>query len=304
MYTPLRLRHIEIFYSVFKSGSISAAARELNVSQPSVSKVLRHAEDRLGYNLFERHKGRLKATPAALELFEKVEEVYGHVLSLNQMANNIRGRKAGHLRIASLPSLGFNVVPETITSFHAKNDAVTFEVDTIHTREVVGTILDRGCDIAIGYSAPANSRVRAHQLGSGELVLVTSDDRLGPDNQRVDISVVHDRDFIGLRDSGPSGDLLTRRLAQAGVVPREVVIARTYYVALSFVTRGMGVSVIDSFTARHLGDDKINIYRFTDPIRYPVFGLVSEDQENNELIQAFLEHMRDVLAGLSSSPYP
>ena len=66
----------------------------------------------------------------------------------------------------------------------------------------------------------------------------------------------------------------------------------------------MGVSVIDSFTARHLGDDKINIYRFTDPIRYPVFGLVSEDQENNELIQAFLEHMRDVLAGLSSSPYP
>jgi hypothetical protein len=48
----------------------------------------------------------------------------------------------------------------------------------------------------------------------------------------------------------------------------------------------------------HAGSNILN------PIRYPVFGLVSEDQENNELIQAFLEHMRDVLADLSSSPYP
>ena len=50
----MRLRHIEVFYAVYRNGSVTGAAQELNVSQPSVSKVLRHAEDQLGYPLFQR----------------------------------------------------------------------------------------------------------------------------------------------------------------------------------------------------------------------------------------------------------
>ena len=55
----MRLRHIEIFHAVYTCGSITAAAKVLNVSQPSVSKVLAHAESQLGYRLFERHKGKI-----------------------------------------------------------------------------------------------------------------------------------------------------------------------------------------------------------------------------------------------------
>ena len=45
----MNLRHIEIFHAVYVNGSVSAAARALNVSQPSVSKTLRHAESLLGF---------------------------------------------------------------------------------------------------------------------------------------------------------------------------------------------------------------------------------------------------------------
>ncbi|MXW73773.1 MAG: LysR family transcriptional regulator, partial [Chromatiales bacterium] len=48
----MRLRHAEVFHAVYSSGSITAAARVLNVTQPSVSKVLAHAEQVLGYALF------------------------------------------------------------------------------------------------------------------------------------------------------------------------------------------------------------------------------------------------------------
>ena len=47
----MNLRHIEIFHAVYVNGSVSAAARALNVSQPSVSKMLRHAESLLGFQL-------------------------------------------------------------------------------------------------------------------------------------------------------------------------------------------------------------------------------------------------------------
>jgi DNA-binding transcriptional LysR family regulator len=50
----VRLRHIEVFQAVYSSGSVTRAAEILNVSQPSVSKVLAHAEQQLGYALFDR----------------------------------------------------------------------------------------------------------------------------------------------------------------------------------------------------------------------------------------------------------
>ena len=58
----MNLRHIEIFHAVYVNGSVSAAARALNVSQPSVSKMLRHAESLLGFNLFQRTNGGLVPT--------------------------------------------------------------------------------------------------------------------------------------------------------------------------------------------------------------------------------------------------
>jgi len=65
----MRLRQIEVFHAIYTSGSMTNAARLLNVSQPSVSKVLAHAEQQLGYALFDRVKGKLVATPEADRLF-------------------------------------------------------------------------------------------------------------------------------------------------------------------------------------------------------------------------------------------
>ena len=58
----MRLRQIEIFYHVYRAGTISSAARALGVSQPSVSKVLKHTEDQIGIALFRRERGRLIPT--------------------------------------------------------------------------------------------------------------------------------------------------------------------------------------------------------------------------------------------------
>jgi len=55
----MRLRHIEVFNAVMLTGSVSAAARLINVTQPAVSRILAHAELQLGFPLFHRLKGRL-----------------------------------------------------------------------------------------------------------------------------------------------------------------------------------------------------------------------------------------------------
>ena len=71
----MRLRHIEVFHAIYSTGSVTRAAQLLNVSQPSVSKVLAHAEQQLGYPLFDRIRGKLVPTPEADRLFAHVSHV-------------------------------------------------------------------------------------------------------------------------------------------------------------------------------------------------------------------------------------
>ena len=70
----MRLRHIEIFQAIRQTGSVSAAAQLLHVSQPAVTKVLQHAELQLGFPLFLRVRGKLQPTPEALALEREVEQ--------------------------------------------------------------------------------------------------------------------------------------------------------------------------------------------------------------------------------------
>lgn len=86
----VRLRHIEAFHAVHNSGSISGAARLLNVTQPSVSKVLSHAEIQLGFKLFSRIKGKLIPTFEAHSLIEEARKAYAQIRVIKNKAENLK----------------------------------------------------------------------------------------------------------------------------------------------------------------------------------------------------------------------
>ena len=295
----MRLRHIEIFYAVYRFGSISGAARDLNVSQPSVSKVLRHAEDQLGYALFDRIKGRLKPTEAAHELFSDVEDVYARLQVLDHTVKNIRTRKGGHIRLGVLPSLGLQVVPEAIARFRRDRPEVSFEIDILHSRDVARILFERQCDIAIGYGTPRGSHLVTRSLGKSELLLVTRPDSFRPRGSGVELAELHGKAFIGFRDSGPSGDIFTKQLSDHEVVPDEVVTARTYYVALSLVRLGVGLAVVDNFTTGSMMDETVAAYPFAKPIRYPVNAITLEDNSQPVLMTDFLETLAETVTSHS-----
>ena len=95
----MRLRHIEVFNAVMVTGSVSGAARLINITQPAVSRTLKHAELQLGFPLFERAGGRLVATAEARSLFPLVEKLFSDLDEVRRLA---QGQVPGTL--AGLPS--------------------------------------------------------------------------------------------------------------------------------------------------------------------------------------------------------
>ena len=116
----MKLRHIEVFQAIRQAGSVSGAAQLLHVSQPAVSKVLQHAEQQLGFPLFLRVRGKLLATPEALELEREVAMLSDSLQAVRRLAQNLR-RQPGHsLRIGATPALALSLLPRAIGEWSAR----------------------------------------------------------------------------------------------------------------------------------------------------------------------------------------
>src|SRR3569833_2846759 len=99
----MRLRHIEVFNAVMLTGSVSGAARLVNVTQPAVSRTLQHAEVQLGFALFHRVKNRLVPTTEALTLYPHVERLFANLDEVQRLADTLKtGRDAKEVRVVSI----------------------------------------------------------------------------------------------------------------------------------------------------------------------------------------------------------
>lgn len=291
----MRLRHIEIFYHVYREGTISAAARVLNVSQPSVSKTLRHAEDQLGFSLFERTKGRLSPTVQAEELFSEVREIYAKMASFDRTATNIRGRNGGHIRLGVLPSLGFAVVPRFIAQMRRQNGDLSFDVRTVHTEEMVPSLIERRYDLCLGFGCALDPRVTQKHIGDVELVLLSHPDAQPKLGETFDLTDLDGRDMVGLEDSGPAAELTRSRFDGAGVEPAVVVTAHTHYVAASLVRLGVGASIVDEFTANSIAGHGLNLSRCSDPMHLPFTAVQLGGGSANRLLDACMAELATLI---------
>jgi DNA-binding transcriptional LysR family regulator len=246
----MNLRHIEIFHAVYVNGSVSAAARALNISQPSVSKTLRHAESLLGFQLFQRANGRLVPTQDAHVLFADVSEIQDRVYALREAGRNLKRGIEGVLRVSALPSLALHTVPTAVAQFRRNHDNVKFDLQTVHHNDLVRKLYERETDLAIAYEVPPAAPIGRRQLGGGELVVLFREEDMPGAPQELELAQLKGHRFISLAASGPIGQLFTQELQRLELELDEVVSARTFYIASALVRQGVGVAVVDNFTAQ------------------------------------------------------
>ena len=287
----MRLRHIEIFYAVYLNGTVSAAARALNVSQPAVTKTLKHAEQLLGFPLFDRRGGRLVPTEDAHTLFGEVADIHDRVTSLRQATRNMR-QGSGSLRVSVLPSLALDILPRAVTRFSKKHPDVFFDLQTLHHEEIGRVLYEREADVVIAYKAPPGLPVISDWLGEGELGLLYRREDLPDIRGRIALSSVSERRFVSLAQSGPIGDLLRRELGRSDLVLNEVVSARTFYIGSTLVREGMGMAGLDNFTACAAVDDVVAFSPLQPALTFDVFAMTLESRPFSYAATEFLDIFR------------
>jgi len=307
----MRFRQIEVFHAVYTTGSISAAARALHVSQPSVSKVLHHTQYQLGLELFTLVRGRLVATDEAHALFVEVSDIFERLTSLQKTVSNIKNIGGGHIRLAVVPSLGLHVAPLAIARFREMHPQVTFDVQTLHHDDFFQALYERTCDIAVAYDPPAHPRMKRRVLDTGELMLLFQNgmlpegmfqkDSLPGVDGAVPLSLLDGRDMVGLTTSGPIGDAFTSELKRQGIVVHEVVSNQTFYLAAALTRCGAGMTVVDEFTARASANEVVSFRPLAPPIRFKIECIYLEDRPPSKAAEEFVALFASTLREIRTS---
>ncbi|MDG1438308.1 MAG: LysR family transcriptional regulator [Emcibacteraceae bacterium] len=288
----MNLRQIEIFNAVYTSGSISDAARTLNIAQPTASKILKHAEDQLGFLLFRRVRGRLVATSEANILYHETEAIYKQVARLKNTAENLKNPADGKIRLVSVAALSIEILPRLIHEYRLKNKSAQFIYQTEHFKGMMKTLFNQDKEIGFALNPHPSDDIKAVKIGAGELVCIYGNDEFDNYPERLKLSDLVGFDYVSIENSGPMSELLDQRLNEEGVSYHSTFIAQTYFVARNMVALGSGIAIVDDCTAKSQRPKNVKFKGFNPPIKYAVKALHLDDRPLSRASEKFLNFVK------------
>lgn len=145
----MNARQLEAFRAAMRAGSISGAARLLNISQPSVSRLIGDLERSVGFQLFARNGRGIIATIEARRLNSAVESMFIGIDRLKEVAASIRETTAGEVTLGIIPALTYRVMPEAVARVHAMRPDLRIEVRVRNTPALIEAVSLQQIDLAV-----------------------------------------------------------------------------------------------------------------------------------------------------------
>lgn len=145
----LHLHHLAYLREVERSGTFTAAARRLHISQSALSQALAEFERRLGVPLFERDGRRRALTEAGREAARFASEVLGRATELRAWADARRAGGSGSLAVGMIDAASLYVLPSAVTAFRSAHPGVELRVVVDTTEALLERLQRFEVDLAI-----------------------------------------------------------------------------------------------------------------------------------------------------------
>ena len=286
----LSSKQIEVFYNIYRYKSMTAAASELKVSQPSISKTLGVIEKNLGFKLFIRKGKFLDPTDEAKELFEHASLVNSQLKNFNYVANSFKSRSLDFINIGTTPSLAESIVPEIITKYKKINPAIRFNIINLNSIDLIEDRYKPDIDITICFNAPITQKEKRIILLSGNHVVASP--YIYNLNKKVDIFDLIKYPHIeitNLLTLGDSNINMKDYLITNHINFNYVARTDSNSAALSLVSKAIGIAIIDD-TSSKLANNNLRISELNQKFSYEV-NLVPKKEVLSLDCASFIEYV-------------
>ena len=297
----IRLRQLEAFRAVARTGSVTHAAQALGISQPAVSRLLGNFAETVGFDVFQRRDGRLTPTQEARYLLGEVDRLLEGLHHLEQLTQDITDRKAGHLRIACLPGFATSHLPGVLADFLRTRPGVTVSLEPDRPERILEWIIGEQYDFGITDSFSGHPAVKSETLNMRCVCILpqghplSARPTLGPQDLAGERLIHTRRDSTFFRD-------LDALFQQSGVPLQTLIEVRQFTAACMLVSKGLGVSVVSELDTRDYLGRGIVVRPFAPALAHRLTLLHPTHTPISMVTLEFMEAFRQSLAPYLLAP--
>ncbi len=248
MAQTLRIRQLEALMAVATNGSMTAAAANLGISQPAVSRLLSDLEKTLGFQLFDRRDGRLVPSQEARYLQPSVERVLELMKQISDASQDITQRKAGHIRVACLPGFATSHLPDVVAEFLKDRPGVTMTIEPDRPERILEWMIGEQYDFGITDGFNGHPAVESRDVNIRTVCVFPAGHRLEKVARVTPNHLAHEKIIHTRRDSDFFGQL-SKVFQRAEVELNSHIEVRQFTAACELVVKGVGVSIVSELDA-------------------------------------------------------
>jgi DNA-binding transcriptional LysR family regulator len=247
----LDVNRLRVIDAVARHGSVTAAAKELHYSQPSVTHHLARLEAETGAQLLQRVGRGIRLTPAGQLLADRAAEILGRIDAAGAELSAHVGLDAGRVRVAAFASANGSLVPAALATLAQRHPGLEISVTDTHPVEALELLRTGKIEVAIIFrydeTEPEPTGVRVHHLFDDPVYLLST-------RREPDLPALRDATWIAGCERCRSH--LLAMCADAGFEPRIGYSSDDMVVMQAWVAAGLGVATQTglSLRAHHIDD--------------------------------------------------
>jgi len=292
----MSMRQLEAFLAVVEGGGISAGAALLNISQPSVSRLIADLERSAGFLLFQRDRQRLTITPEGSRFHDEVSKSFAGIDRLTRVAADIRNLTTGSLRVATVPALAFEITPRAIAAITNGRSRVRILCEQRSSQHILEAVAAQDLDVGVALGrAPVDGLETVARFSAHCVCVCPAGNPLAA-LDRISVEDLRDQPFIGL----PRYTMVRMQLETLFADRRIDLDIRTETLissmACSLVSHGLGVSVVDPFTAEVFEGGRLVVRPFVPEVAFDFRIVRPARRRPSKLAEAFIARLQQEIA--------
>ncbi|HEV2775138.1 MAG TPA: LysR family transcriptional regulator [Solirubrobacteraceae bacterium] len=231
------------FLAVMRGGSVTAAADELVVTQPSVSAAVAALSRELGTPVTEREGRGIRPTAAGTAFAPFAADVIGLLEEGRRAAREAAQLADRRLRLAAVTTAAESFVPPLMRAFAESNDSIGMTLAVGNREQVLDMVLDHRADVAIGGRPPRDPRVHATPIMPNDFVLITAPDDRHSTGGAVDGAELERRVWL-MREPGSGTRIVNEEFLAASALEPQTLTLGSNGAIKQAARAGLGIAFI------------------------------------------------------------
>jgi DNA-binding transcriptional LysR family regulator len=226
--------------------------------------------------------------------------VFTDLDEVQRVSASLRGGKAvAELRIASILTLGHEVIPRALKIFSAKHPDVSVVIKTFHSPEMLSALLLHEADVGFLYGPASHPALQLEEVGQARIVCVAPKGVLPARALKkgaITLQELAGTRVIGVESTQTLGATISQACREAGIAFSTPFTVQTYHAALALVRHGLGAALVDSCTALSADLDDVEIVELEPAMPVAILAARPAAAPASVTVRKFVKAVQQVLA--------